>query len=69
MLSKDDSFIDLLDAPKGAAFEWDRRTQAFVPEDDAGADGGRSQPAAADDQSAAARACAFFASASRPTAR
>lgn len=31
VLSKDDSFIDLLDAPEGAAFERDALTQAFVP--------------------------------------
>jgi hypothetical protein len=31
VLSKDDSFIDLLDAPTGASFARDARTQAFVP--------------------------------------
>jgi hypothetical protein len=31
VLSKDDSFIDLLDAPSGAEFIRDVRTQAFVP--------------------------------------
>jgi hypothetical protein len=41
VLSKDDSFIDLLDAPAGAAFQWDARAKAFVPEEDAGADGDR----------------------------
>lgn len=34
VLSKDDSFIDLLDAPAGAAFTRDRDTMAFVPEPD-----------------------------------
>jgi hypothetical protein len=34
VLSKDDSFIDLLDAPIGAAFERDRDTMAFVRETD-----------------------------------
>ena len=34
VLSKDDSFIDLLDAPTGAAFERDRDTMAFVRETD-----------------------------------
>lgn len=34
VLSNDDSFIDLLDAPIGAAFERDRDTMAFVREMD-----------------------------------
>jgi hypothetical protein len=35
VLSKDDSFIDLLDAPIGTAFERDRDTMVFVRETDA----------------------------------
>jgi hypothetical protein len=34
VLSKDDSFIDLLDAPAGASFVRDPETQAFVPPSD-----------------------------------
>ena len=30
VLSKDDSFVHLLDAPEGSSFAWDARTQAFV---------------------------------------
>lgn len=31
VLSKDDAFIHLLDAPAGSCFVWDDQTQAFVP--------------------------------------
>jgi hypothetical protein len=34
VLSKDDAFIDLLDAPIGAAFERHRDANVFVPETD-----------------------------------
>lgn len=30
VLSRDDSFIHLLDAPEGSSFEWDARTQSFA---------------------------------------